>query len=139
MQGPASTAERLGEGTDPAAPSSADSGHIQLTGPQTPSLSLQGATDRMEAVPPAVIPSSLAQVTASSMHPRRSSSKRRLSLDTMGCPHDVLLSQTAEERGDCSGLALEEAAGVSAPLYDVVDVLFELQSRGYFRRQVPRP
>ncbi len=30
----------------------------------------------------------------------------------------------------------EEAAGISAPLYDIVDTLFELQSRGFFRRQV---
>lgn len=33
----------------------------------------------------------------------------------------------------------EEAAGISAPLYDIVDTLFELQSRGFFRRQVCRP
>ena len=30
----------------------------------------------------------------------------------------------------------EEAAGISAPLYEIVDTLFELQSRGFFRRQV---
>ena len=30
----------------------------------------------------------------------------------------------------------EEAAGISAPLYVVIDVLFGLQSRGFFRRQV---
>ena len=30
----------------------------------------------------------------------------------------------------------EEAAGISAPLYEIVDCLFELQSRGFFRRQV---
>lgn len=30
----------------------------------------------------------------------------------------------------------EEAAGISAPLYEIVDTVFELQSRGFFRRQV---
>ena len=30
----------------------------------------------------------------------------------------------------------EESAGISAPLYDIVDVVFELRSRGFFRRQV---
>ena len=32
----------------------------------------------------------------------------------------------------------EESAGISAPLYDIVDVVFELRSRGFFRRQVCR-
>ena len=44
--------------------------------------------------------------------------------------------QALEDRVDVSGAALEESAGISAPLYDVVDVLFQLQSRGFFRRQV---
>jgi hypothetical protein len=30
----------------------------------------------------------------------------------------------------------EESAGISAPLYDIVDAVFELRSRGFFRRQV---
>ena len=30
----------------------------------------------------------------------------------------------------------EDAAGISAPLYDIVDCLFMLQTRGFFRRQV---
>ena len=34
------------------------------------------------------------------------------------------------------GLDWEDCAGVSAPLYDIVDVVFELGSRGFFRRQV---
>lgn len=34
------------------------------------------------------------------------------------------------------GLDWEDSAGVSAPLYDIVDVVFELGSRGFFRRQV---
>ncbi len=34
------------------------------------------------------------------------------------------------------GLAWEESAGISAPLLDIVDVLFNLQSHGFFRRQV---
>jgi len=29
----------------------------------------------------------------------------------------------------------EESAGISAPLYDIVDIVFELRSRGFFRRQ----
>ena len=33
----------------------------------------------------------------------------------------------------------EEAAGISAPLYEIVDTVFELQSRGFFRRQVTLP
>ena len=32
----------------------------------------------------------------------------------------------------------EEAAGISAPLYEIVDTVFELQSRGFFRRQVSK-
>ena len=32
----------------------------------------------------------------------------------------------------------EESAGISAPLYDIVDAVFELRSRGFFRRQVRR-
>ena len=35
-----------------------------------------------------------------------------------------------------AALDWEESAGVSAPLYDIVDVVFELGSRGFFRRQV---
>lgn len=34
------------------------------------------------------------------------------------------------------GLAWEESAGISAPLLDIVDVLFNLSSHGFFRRQV---
>lgn len=48
----------------------------------------------------------------------------------------VIALQALEDRVDVSGAALEESAGISAPLYDVVDVLFQLQSRGFFRRQV---
>ncbi len=33
----------------------------------------------------------------------------------------------------------EDSTGVSAPLYEVVDVIFELGSRGLIRRQVPLP
>ena len=44
-----------------------------------------------------------------------------------------------DERDELAAISLEEAAGISSPLYDIVDVLFELQSRGYFRRQVRRP
>ncbi len=32
----------------------------------------------------------------------------------------------------------DDAVGISMPLYTLVDVLFELQSRGFFRRQVRR-
>lgn len=44
--------------------------------------------------------------------------------------------QATVDRDAVSGAALDESAGISAPLYDVVDVLFQLQSRGFFRRQV---
>ncbi len=30
------------------------------------------------------------------------------------------------------------SAGISAPLYEMVDCLFQLQTRGFFRRQVSR-
>ena len=44
-----------------------------------------------------------------------------------GVPHDFKEDELAD---------WEEAAGISAPLYEIVDTLFELQSRGFFRRQV---
>ena len=47
--------------------------------------------------------------------------------------------QAMDERDELAAISLEEAAGISSPLYDIVDVLFELQSRGYFRRQVRYP
>lgn len=40
------------------------------------------------------------------------------------------------EGGGVGGLDWEDSAGISAPLYDIVDVVFELGSRGFFRRQV---
>ena len=45
-------------------------------------------------------------------------------MDSVSCPQE-------DELADW-----EEAAGISAPLYEIVDTLFELQSRGFFRRQV---
>jgi hypothetical protein len=38
--------------------------------------------------------------------------------------------------GPPPALDAAEAAGISAPLYEVVDCLFQLQTRGFFRRQV---
>ncbi|KAK9807024.1 hypothetical protein WJX72_010915 [[Myrmecia] bisecta] len=40
------------------------------------------------------------------------------------------------EAGCMSRLDWEESAGISSPLYEIVDVVFHLQSRGFFRRQV---
>lgn len=51
-------------------------------------------------------------------------------------------SEEGEGSGSFAGAAgppgpdWEEAAGISAPLYELVDALFELQGRGFFRRQV---
>ena len=47
-----------------------------------------------------------------------------------------MMMQPAELKEAAQPMLLEESAGISAPLYDVIDVLFELQSRGIFRRQV---
>ncbi len=44
--------------------------------------------------------------------------------------------QEAEAAAGAGGLDWEDSAGVSGPLYDIVDVIFELGSRGFFRRQV---
>ena len=44
--------------------------------------------------------------------------------------------QEAGAAAGALGLDWEDSAGVSAPLYDIVDVVFELGSRGFFRRQV---
>jgi hypothetical protein len=44
--------------------------------------------------------------------------------------------QQEGEGGGVGGLDWEDSAGISAPLYDIVDVVFELGSRGFFRRQV---
>lgn len=44
--------------------------------------------------------------------------------------------QEAEAAAGAVGLDWEDSAGVSGPLYDIVDVVFELGSRGFFRRQV---
>lgn len=41
--------------------------------------------------------------------------------------------QAAEEAADA--VDWDDAVGISMPLYTLVDVLFELQSRGFFRRQ----
>lgn len=45
------------------------------------------------------------------------------------------LQQDGEGAG-AGSLDWEDSAGISAPLYDIVDVVFELGSRGFFRRQV---
>jgi len=42
-------------------------------------------------------------------------------------------AQAAEEAADA--VDWDDAVGISMPLYTLVDVLFELQSRGFFRRQ----
>ena len=49
----------------------------------------------------------------------------------LNCPY-----QQEAESGGVGGLDWEDSAGISAPLYDIVDVVFELGSRGFFRRQV---
>ena len=64
LQEGTSETERLRPAADAAQPSTApDSGHIKLTGPNGNSLSPAAATARLEAVPPTVIPSSLAKVS----------------------------------------------------------------------------
>lgn len=47
----------------------------------------------------------------------------------IGCLADLQESATA-------GGGEDDSAGVSAPLYDVVDAIFGLAGRGFFRRQV---
>ncbi len=49
----------------------------------------------------------------------------------MGLSGSICLLQEDADMADW-----EEAAGISAPLYEIVDTVFELQSRGFFRRQV---
>ena len=48
-------------------------------------------------------------------------------------PNNNLHAQAAEEAADA--VDWDDAVGISMPLYTLVDVLFELQSRGFFRRQ----
>ena len=47
-------------------------------------------------------------------------------------------SESGALQDDADMADWEEAAGISAPLYEIVDTVFELQSRGFFRRQVSR-
>ena len=51
----------------------------------------------------------------------------------IGEPLNGLHAQAAEEAADA--VDWDDAVGISMPLYTLVDVLFELQSRGFFRRQ----
>ena len=72
LQEGTSEAERLRPAADAAQPSAAaDSGHIKLTGPNGNSLSAAAATARLEAVPPTVIPSSLAKVCQARQAPSK--------------------------------------------------------------------
>lgn len=41
------------------------------------------------------------------------------------------------EGGQSSGLDAEENMGISSPLYQIIDVVFDLRARGFLRRQVP--
>ena len=47
-----------------------------------------------------------------------------------------MLLQVDAEASAAAALDWEESAGISAPLYDIVDIVFELGSHGFFRRQV---
>ena len=45
--------------------------------------------------------------------------------------------QGAEGEGaQSSGLDAEENMGISSPLYQIIDVVFDLRARGFLRRQV---
>ncbi|CAL8462775.1 g2308 [Coccomyxa elongata] len=55
-------------------------------------------------------------------------------IEAVGPPSGVRFPDLMRDDPDMADW--EEAAGISAPLYDIVDTLFELQSRGFFRRQV---
>ena len=48
--------------------------------------------------------------------------------------------QGAEGEGaQPSGLDAEENMGISSPLYQIIDVVFDLRARGFLRRQVCNP
>lgn len=40
------------------------------------------------------------------------------------------------EGAQSSGLDAEENMGISSPLYQIIDVVFDLRARGFLRRQV---
>ena len=40
------------------------------------------------------------------------------------------------EAAQPSGLDAEENMGISSPLYQIIDVVFDLRARGFLRRQV---
>lgn len=48
----------------------------------------------------------------------------------------VWLCRSTHASPSASVLASDAYAGLSTPLYEIVDCLFQLQSRGFFRRQV---
>lgn len=54
----------------------------------------------------------------------------------MSLTQDCHLHEQSALQDDADMADWEEAAGISAPLYEIVDTVFELQSRGFFRRQV---
>ena len=41
-----------------------------------------------------------------------------------------------QESAQASGLDAEENMGISSPLYQIIDVVFDLRARGFLRRQV---
>ncbi|GAB4817940.1 hypothetical protein N2152v2_004986 [Parachlorella kessleri] len=70
-------------------------------------------------------------------------SPRHASLDTAAGGGGAAAAGAAASAGQAfpdseasSCQELEDSAGISAPLYDIVDCVFQLQTRGFFRRQV---
>ena len=57
-------------------------------------------------------------------------------------PGCLWIMQEARPEGDAnqsSGLDAEENMGISSPLYQIIDVVFDLRARGFLRRQVCVP
>ena len=52
--------------------------------------------------------------------------------------HDkhVCLQAPETDANQPSGLDAEENMGISSPLYQIIDVVFDLRARGFLRRQV---
>ena len=51
----------------------------------------------------------------------------------------VLQAGPDGEAGVSCGLDAEENMGISSPLYQIIDVVFDLRARGFLRRQVASP
>jgi len=60
-------------------------------------------------------------------------------LDDMTWTGEWLMQGGEGEGAQSSGLDAEENMGISSPLYQIIDVVFDLRARGFLRRQVCNP